>query len=199
MNFRRRPFHQKSLALGRSEKQFETILWWSYLQFTVKCWKVDFLRSCKTKSGENSRMKFRMVRALLPDTPKPLDFNQHISFSQLLTVFPVFLVFALLARQAPARWRRLFGWLVLRHTTFLDPPWNLDEIRRNHEQILFRNSVRQKIAAPGPTKLRTIFPRTPVLPKPPQLPYGAKYFVGRIFSFSSSSPIGPLFGHPLVL
>ena len=40
-------------------------------QFTVKCWKVDFLMSSKTRPGENSKEKFRMVRALLPDTPRP--------------------------------------------------------------------------------------------------------------------------------
>ena len=28
---------------------------------------------------------------------------------------------------------------------------------------------------PGPNKLRSIFPHTSVLPKPPQLPYGATY------------------------
>ena len=53
---------------------------------------------------------------------------------------------------------------------------------KNHEQILFHYAVRQKIVAPGPTKLRTIFPHTSVLAKPPQLPYGAKYF--RLASFS---------------
>ena len=53
--------------------------------------------------------------------------------------------------------------------------------------------MRQKIAAPGPRKLRTLFPHTSVLPKPPQLPYGVtKELLGRIFVFSSFYPIGPL-------
>ena len=40
-------------------------------KFTVKCRTVDFLMSSKTKSGETSREKIRMVRAVLPDTPRP--------------------------------------------------------------------------------------------------------------------------------
>jgi hypothetical protein len=64
---------------------------------------------------------------------------------------------------------------------------------KNHEKILCHYSVRQKIAAPGPTKLRTIFPHTPVLPNPPQLPYGAKYFVWPYFLFFPYwIPIGPM-------
>ena len=39
--------------------------------------------------------------------------------------------------------------------------------------------MRQKIAAPGPTKLRTIFPHTSVLPKPPQSAYGKKQLLKR--------------------
>ena len=50
------------------------------------------------------------------------------------------------------------------------PPKNV----KNHDKLRFHYSVRQKIAAPGPIKLRTIFPHTSVLPKPPQLPYGGK-------------------------
>ncbi len=38
------------------------------------------------------------------------------------------------------------------------------------------DSVRQKIGDPGPIKLRTIFPHTSVLSKPPQLPYGVIFF-----------------------
>ena len=45
----------------------------------------------------------------------------------------------------------------------------------NHENIRFRNSVRPDLAAPGPRKLRVVFPVISVLSKPPQLPYGAKY------------------------
>ena len=40
-------------------------------EFTVKCWKVDFLTSSKTKSCQSSKEKLRMVRALIPDTPTP--------------------------------------------------------------------------------------------------------------------------------
>ena len=38
------------------------------MKFAVKCWQVDFLMPCKSRSGENSKEKFRMVRALLQDT-----------------------------------------------------------------------------------------------------------------------------------
>ena len=68
----------------------------------------------------------------------------------------------------------------------------LSENVENPEKLRFHYSVRQKIAAPGPIKLRTIFPHTSVLPKPPQLPYGAKYFFGPHFPFSNLFPIGPL-------
>ena len=44
-------------------------------QFTVKCWKVDFLMSSKTKSCQSSREKLRMVRALPPDAPDLTNFN----------------------------------------------------------------------------------------------------------------------------
>ena len=61
-------------------------------QFTVKCWKMDFLMSSKTRSGETSKEKFRMVRALLPHTPRPpINFNLNYSFFTF-TVFAVFQV-----------------------------------------------------------------------------------------------------------
>ena len=44
-------------------------------------------------------------------------------------------------------------------------------------KVRFRNSVRPDWPAPGPIKLRVVFPLTSVLSKPPQLPHGAKYFV----------------------
>jgi len=50
------------------------------MKFTVKCWKVDFLVSSKTRSGEISREKFRMVRALVPDTHKPNGFQPKYKF-----------------------------------------------------------------------------------------------------------------------
>ena len=67
---------------------------------------------------------------------------------------------------------------------------------KNHENLRFRNSVRPDPAAPGPRKLRVVFPLISVLPKPPQLPYGAKYFVlaeNSVFQFCSPywSSIGP--------
>ena len=53
-------------------------------QFTVKCWKVDFLTSSKTRSCESSREKFRMARALLPDTPRPPQFQAELQFFHFL-------------------------------------------------------------------------------------------------------------------
>ena len=67
----------------------------------------------------------------------------------------------------------------------LDRPWTKRMVLRaisstlklkftvNPESQRFDYSVRQKIGDPGPIKLRTIFPHTPILSKPPQLPYGA--------------------------
>ena len=46
----------------------------------------------------------------------------------------------------------------------------------NQANSRFDYSVRQNIGDPGPIKLRTIFPHTSVLSKPPQLPYGAKKY-----------------------
>ena len=40
-------------------------------QFAVKCWSVDFLIPCKTKSCQSSTECLRMVSALPPDTPRP--------------------------------------------------------------------------------------------------------------------------------
>jgi hypothetical protein len=45
-----------------------------------------------------------------------------------------------------------------------------------HENLRFHNSVRPDPAAPGPRKLRVVFPVISVLSKPHQLPYGATYF-----------------------
>ena len=53
-------------------------------QFTVKCWKVDFLTTCKTKSCQSSTECLRMVRALLPDTPRPPQFQPELWKKQLL-------------------------------------------------------------------------------------------------------------------
>ena len=53
-------------------------------QFTVKCWKVDFLMPCKTRSCQSSREKFRMLRALLPDTPRPPQFQPELPKSHFL-------------------------------------------------------------------------------------------------------------------
>ena len=62
-------------------------------QFTVKCRKVDFLTSSKTRSCESSREKFRMVRALLPDTPRPPQFQPELQFSHFLPYFRFFQFF----------------------------------------------------------------------------------------------------------
>ena len=45
------------------------------------------------------------------------------------------------------------------------------QFTENHEHSRFFYSVRQKIEDPGPIKLRTIFPHSSVLSKPPQLQY----------------------------
>ena len=47
---------------------------------------------------------------------------------------------------------------------------------KNHENLRIHNSVRPDPLAPGPKKLRVVFPLICVLSKPPQLPYGAKSF-----------------------
>ena len=44
---------------------------------------------------------------------------------------------------------------------------------KNHEKLRFRNSVRPDPAAPGPRKLRVVFPVISVLSKAPQLLHGA--------------------------
>ena len=49
-------------------------------QFTVKCWKVDFLMSSKTNSCQSSREKLRM----LPDTPRPPQFQLELPKKQFL-------------------------------------------------------------------------------------------------------------------
>ena len=51
-----------------------------------------------------------------------------------------------------------------------------------HEILLFHNSVRQKIGDPGSISTQNMFPLIPVVPKPPQLPYGAKYYFVASFS-----------------
>ena len=43
---------------------------------------------------------------------------------------------------------------------------------QNPENLRFHNSVRPDPAAPGPRKLRVVFPLISVLSKPPQLPLG---------------------------
>ena len=53
-------------------------------QFTVKCWKVDFLTPCKTKSCQSSTEYLRMVRALPPDTPRPPQFQTELWKNQFL-------------------------------------------------------------------------------------------------------------------
>ena len=47
-------------------------------QFAIKCGKVDFLMSNKSKSVETSRETNRMVRGVLPDTPKPPQFQPEL-------------------------------------------------------------------------------------------------------------------------
>ena len=52
-----------------------------------KSGKSSFLMFSKTRSGETSREKIRMVRALLLDTPKPLIFKLNLSFLDFLLYF----------------------------------------------------------------------------------------------------------------
>ena len=67
---------------------------------------------------------------------------------------------------------------IWRHFVIKLPSKNVN----NYEQLRFRNSVRPDPTALGPIKLRTIFPHTSVLPKPPQLPYGAvSWFLQNMF------------------
>ena len=54
----------------------------------------------------------------------------------------------------------------------------LSKKSKNDGHLRFDNSVRPDPAAPGPRKLRAVFPLISVLPKPNQLPYGAKYVFG---------------------
>ena len=53
-------------------------------EFTVKCWKVDFLMSSKTKSCQSSTECLRMLRALPRDTPRPPQFQPELPKKQFL-------------------------------------------------------------------------------------------------------------------
>ena len=60
-------------------------------QFTGKYWKVDFPMPCKTKSCQSSTECLRMLRALLPDTPRPPQFQPELQFCSLFvenSIFP---------------------------------------------------------------------------------------------------------------
>ena len=107
-------------------------------------------------------------------------------------------------------WGGHFSKCIFAESSFNQKPLALEEIRgtiwryfvmklpsknvENHENLIFDNSVRPDPAAPDPTKLRTVFPHTSVLPKPPQLPYGAKYLFWAVFSvfqfFHCWTPVG---------
>ena len=58
---------------------------------------------------------------------------------------------------------------------------------KNHENLLFDYSMRQKIGDPGSISTQNMFPLTPIVPKPPQLPYGAKLFC-QFFCFFNFLP-----------
>jgi len=64
-------------------------------QFTVKCWKMDFLVPCKTKSCQSSTEYLRMVRAVTLDTPRPPQFQPELLKNQFLwkTRFSLFVPF----------------------------------------------------------------------------------------------------------
>ena len=49
--------------------------------------KSSFLMFGKTRFGETSTEKIRMVRAVLPDTPKPPQFQPKLQFVHFLPYF----------------------------------------------------------------------------------------------------------------
>ena len=67
---------------------------------------------------------------------------------------------------------------------------------KNHGNLLFHYSVRQKIGDPGSISTQNMFPLIPVVPKPPQLLHGAKIYIYvlQVFCFLVFCPIGPLCG-----
>jgi len=80
-------------------------------QFTVKCWKVDFPMPCKTRSCQSSREKFRMVRALPPDTPRPPQFQLELPkkcFCEKIDFH--FFPNSLLGSCPPVRWSNPRSW-----------------------------------------------------------------------------------------
>ena len=90
----------------------------------------------------------------------------------------------------------LVRYRVINNKGVLDGPWTKWRVLRamsstlkfqftvNPESLRFDYSVRQKIGDPGPIKLRTNFPLTSVLSKPPQLQYGTnKSVFGQFFCF----------------
>ena len=113
--------------------------------------------------------------------------------------------------QKPFCWRS-FSECIFAEGSFNQKPLALGEIRRsiwrhfvmklpsknvkNHENLLFHYSVRQKFGDPGPISMQNMFPLRLVTPKRPELPYGAKktnWQKIQFFSFSPYwSPIGPL-------
>jgi len=59
---------------------------------------------------------------------------------------------------------------------------------KNHENLLFHCSMRQKFGDPGSISTQNMFPLTPVVPKPPQLPM-AKYLFLASFSVFQFFPL----------
>ena len=64
------------------KEAFETFCDEVTFQLTVGRWKSTFLMFSKTRFGETSREKIRMVRAVLLDTPKPHQFQHKLQFFQ---------------------------------------------------------------------------------------------------------------------
>ena len=79
-------------------------------QITVKCWKVNFLMPCKTKSCQSSTEFLRMLRALPPDTPRPPQFQPELWKNQFLwkTRFSRFTNKSLGHPHASLPWQALF-------------------------------------------------------------------------------------------
>ena len=107
-----------------------------------------------------------------------IPLNCHMGQIFPLAVFWVFRV--------PPYWTPYFRWNlggiqkpIWRYFVMKLPSKNF----KNHESLLFDYSVRQKIGDPGSISTQNMFPLTAVVPKPPQLPYGAKYMFFQVFRF----------------
>ena len=80
------PFNQKPLALGEIREAI-----WRYFVMKLPSQNDEKCPTfSKTRSGETSREKFRMVRALLPDTLRPHQFQPKSGHLLVTWVFSNF-------------------------------------------------------------------------------------------------------------